>query len=156
MRPRLGYVALYRIEYGVDQQHAIRLRDSRSDRIGDVLKEVRLGHPLLARSLAKSCRLPWLTLRAFPSEAGQGRCPPEIVAVAADRGPYADVDRPVGRRPERKSGRVIVRRVWRPVPGLGTEHSAGDREQAVRDGAQPERLTQTRTRRSCRHRPRCH
>ena len=31
---------------------------------------------------------------------------------------------------------MILRRAWRPVAGLGSEHGAGDGGQAVRDGTQ--------------------
>ena len=31
---------------------------------------------------------------------------------------------------------MVLRRMWRAVAGLGSEHGAGDREQAVRDGTQ--------------------
>ena len=31
---------------------------------------------------------------------------------------------------------MILRQAWRPVAGLGSEHGAGDREQAVRDRTQ--------------------
>ena len=31
---------------------------------------------------------------------------------------------------------MILGRAWRPVAGLASEHGAGDREQAVRDGTQ--------------------
>ena len=31
---------------------------------------------------------------------------------------------------------MILCRAWRPVAGLGSEHGAGDREQAVGDGPQ--------------------
>ena len=50
--------SFYGVEEGVDHKPAIPLGDSWSDCIGDLLNEVGFGHPiLLARSLAKSCRL---------------------------------------------------------------------------------------------------
>ena len=77
---------------------------------------------------------------AAPGRGWRGAVPPltplEIVAVAAGGNAHADVDRPVGSRRERRSGRVFLRRAWRPVARLGSEHGAGDREQAVRDGPQ--------------------